>query len=374
MAEQRYIALVDLDAFYASVEEAEDPALAGKPLLIGGSPTSRGVVATASYAARKFGCRSAMPMSQAVRHCPDAVVMRPRFNLYRTYSERVMEILRRESETVQQMSVDEAYVDLTPVAGSMGEAASIARRMQGRIRVDAGLPCSVGVAANKMVAKVACESGKPAGFVVVEPGEEARFLAERDVRALPGVGPRSAMRLKAHGFETLGQVAQGSPEALATALGPWGIALRRRALGEDDSPVATDRETKSISSEETFAEDISERAPLAAELEAMAGRVARSLERHGFVGRTVTLKLRRADFTTLTRSSSRESATAQADAILADALRLLDANWEEGEPVRLIGVGVSNLRPVQAAGQYRMDALLEATAQAAERNDNTLRT
>ena len=371
---QRYIALVDLDAFYASVEEAEDPALVGKPLLIGGSPTSRGVVATASYAARKFGCRSAMPMSQAVRLCPNAVVMRPRFNLYRTYSERVMEILRRESEIVQQMSVDEAYVDLTPVAGSMGEAASIARRMQGRIRVDAGLPCSVGVAANKMVAKVACESGKPAGFVVVEPGSEARFLAERDVRALPGVGPRSAMRLKAHGFETLGQVAQGSPEALATALGPWGIALRRRALGEDYSPVATDRETKSISSEETFAEDISERSPLAAELEAMAGRVARSLERHGFVGRTVTLKLRRADFTTLTRSSSRESATAHADAILADALRLLDANWEEGEPVRLIGVGVSNLRPVQAAGQYRMDALLEETAGAVERTDNTLRT
>ncbi len=371
---QRYIALVDLDAFYASVEEAEDPALVGKPLLIGGSPTSRGVVATASYAARKFGCRSAMPMSQAVRLCPNAVVMRPRFNLYRTYSERVMEILRRESELVQQMSVDEAYIDLTPVAGSMGEAASIARRMQGHIRVDAGLPCSVGVAANKMVAKVACESGKPAGFVVVEPGDEARFLAERDVRALPGVGPRSAMRLKAHGFETLGQVAQGSPEALATVLGPWGVALRRRAMGEDDSPVATDRETKSISSEETFAEDISERAPLAAELEAMAGRVARSLERHGFVGRTVTLKLRRADFTTLTRSSSRESATAQADAILADALRLLDANWEEGEPVRLIGVGVSNLRPVQAAGQYRMDALLEETAGTVERTDNTLRT
>ena len=355
MNSQRYIALLDLDAFYASVEALEEPSLAGKPLLIGGSPRSRGVVAAASYEARRYGCHSAMPMAHAVRLCPQAVVLPPRFHLYREYSERVMDILRRESGIVQQMSIDEAYVDLTPVSSGVQDAANRARRMQGRIRVDLGLPCSVGVAANKMVAKVACETGKPGGFVVVAPGTERAFLSELDVRALPGIGPRSTERLKAHGFHTLGQVASASPEALTTALGPWGAALQRRAQGEDPTPVETDRETKSVSAEETFAEDVGSHAALADELQRMASRVGQSLERYGLVGRTVTLKLRLADFTTLTRSASRDNATAQPSAILADALRLLDANWEAGTNVRLIGVGVSNLRPVRAPGQLALE-------------------
>lgn len=352
---QRYIALVDLDAFYAAVEVLEEPALTGKPLLIGGSPQSRGVVAAASYEARKYGCHSAMPMSRAVRLCPEAVILPPRFHLYREYSGRVMEILQRESGVIQQMSIDEAYVDLTPVSHDMQEAAGHAHRMQGRVRVELGLPCSVGIASNKMVAKVACETGKPGGFVVVRAGTETAFLAGLDVRSLPGIGPRSAERLKAHGFHTLGQIAAAPPEALVTILGPWGAALKRRAQGEDSSPVETDRETKSVSSEETFAEDVSLREPLAEELRRMVGRVARSLQDHGLVGRTVTLKLRHADFTTLTRSTSRDNATAQADAILADALHLLDANWEAGTNIRLIGVGVSNLRPVQAPGQLPLE-------------------
>lgn len=352
---QRYIALLDLDAFYASVEVLEEPSLAGKPLLIGGSPASRGVVAAASYEARKYGCHSAMPMARAVRLCPEAVVLRPRFHLYREYSGRVMDVLQRESAVIQQMSIDEAYVDLSPVSSDMQEAASRAHRMQGRIRVDLGLPCSVGLASNKMVAKVACETGKPGGFVVVEQGTEAAFLADLDVRSLPGIGPRSTERLKAHGFHTLGQIAAASPEALVTVLGPWGAALKRRAQGEDPSPVDAERETKSVSAEETFAEDVSVRETLVDELRQMSERVARSLERHGLVGRTVTLKIRLSDFTTLTRSTSRDNATAYADAILADALHLLDANWEPGTNVRLIGVGVSNLRPVQAPGQLALD-------------------
>ena len=353
--DQRYIALVDLDAFYASVEVLEEPSLAGKPLLIGGSPTSRGVVAAASYEARKYGCHSAMPMSRAVRLCPEAIVLPPRFHLYREYSGRVMDILQRESGVIQQMSIDEAYVDLTPVSSGMQEAVSRAHRMQGRVRVDLGLPCSVGIANNKMVAKVACETGKPGGFVIVEPGTEPAFLADLDVRSLPGIGPRSTERLKTHGFHTLGQVAEASPESLVTVLGPWGAALKRRAQGEDPSPVETDRGTKSVSAEETFAEDVNARESLAEELRSMADRVSRSLERHGLVGRTVTLKLRLSDFTTLTRSTSRDNATAHADAILADALRLLDANWETRTSVRLIGVGVSNLRPVQAPGQLALN-------------------
>ena len=352
---QRYIALLDLDAFYASVEVLEDPSLAGKPLLIGGNPQSRGVVAAASYEARRYGCHSAMPTSRAVRLCPEAVILPPRFHLYREYSERVMDILHRESGIIQQMSIDEAYVDLTPVSGDMQEAVSRARRMQGRIRVDLGLPCSVGVASNKMVAKVACETGKPGGFVIVEPGTESAFLEDLDVRSLPGIGPRSTERLKSHGYHTLGQIAATPPEALVAVLGPWGAALKRRAQGEDPSPVDAERETKSVSAEETFGEDVSVRETLVEELKRMAERIAQSLEKHGLVGRTVTLKLRLTDFTTLTRSTSRDNATAHGDAILADALRLLDANWEPGTRVRLIGVGVSNLRPVQAPGQLALE-------------------
>ncbi len=351
----RYIALVDLDAFYASVEALERPELAGRPLLIGGSPTGRGVVAAASYEARAFGCHSAMPMARALRLCPGAVVLSPRFTVYRAYSKRVMDLLARESDLIEQMSIDEAYVDLTPVASTIAEAEDLGRRMQGRIRVELGLPCSVGLASSKTVAKVACETGKPAGFVVVRPGAEAEFLAGLPVGKLPGIGPRSAERLKAAGFDTLGMVAGAPVARLTSALGPWGAALQRRARGEDPSPVRTERQTKSVSAEETFAEDVAAAAELHEEIAKMSERIAGSLARHGLVGRTVTLKLRSADFTTITRSASRATATAHAEAILAEADRLLDANWTEGDPVRLIGVGVSNLRPANAPGQLRMD-------------------
>jgi DNA polymerase-4 len=346
---------VDLDAFYASCEMLEDPSLEGKPLLIGGSPQSRGVVAAASYAARKFGCHSAMPMSRALRLCPEAVVLHPNFTLYRDYSQQVMDVLRRESELVQQMSIDEAYVDLTSVAESMEEAEGLAHRMQARIRVDLGLPASVGLAPSKLVAKVACETGKPQGFVVVRAGEEPGFLAPLPVKALPGIGPRSEQRLLASGFATLGQVSDAPMASVMAALGPWGAVLQRRARGEDLSPVSTDRETKSVSAEETFAQDVTEEGTLRDEATRLAGRVAESLEKHGLVARTVTLKLRGADFHTITRSSSREQSTADAGVIAGEALRLLSANWAVGEPVRLIGVGTSNLRLTHAPGQLAMD-------------------
>ena len=353
--EERFVALVDLDAFYASVEVLEQPELKGQPLLIGGSPTGRGVVAAASYEARVFGCHSAMPMARAIKLCPTATILRPRFTLYREYSSRVMDILRLESPLVEPMSIDEAYVELTDVASTAAEAEGLAHRMQARIRVDLGLPSSVGLAPSKMVAKVACETGKPAGFVVVRRGEEAAFLAGLSVDKLPGVGPRSTQWLKAHGYETLGDLAATPTEQLTSVLGPRGALLQRRARGEDHSPVKPERETKSVSAEETFAEDVTERETLREELTRMASRVADSLFRHGLVARTVTLKLRSADFTTVTRSASRAQSTALADAILEEALHLLDANWEEGHPVRLIGVGVSNLRPVQAPGQLAME-------------------
>ena len=352
--EQRYIALVDLDAFYASCEVLEQPDLAGKPLLIGGSPEGRGVVAAASYEARAFGCHSAMPMGRALRLCPWATVLHPRFHLYRDYSLRVMDILRRESPLVEQMSIDEAYVELTPSASSMTEAEGLAHRMQGRVRVELGLPASVGLAGSKMVAKIACETGKPKGFVTVRAGTEAAFLSELEVGALPGIGPQPAKRLKAKGFHTLGQVAEAETKLVIASLGLWGAVLQRRAAGIDPSPVSVNHETKSMSAEETFATDVDEAETLEEELTSMSARLAESLDKKGLVARTITLKLRSSDFTTIMRSASRKQATANSDAIREDALRLLSSNWQPGHPVRLIGMGVSSLKSVQGPGQLML--------------------
>ena len=356
MAIHRRIVLVDLDAFYASVEEMEQPSLRGQPLLIGGSPEGRGVVAAASYAAREYGCHSAMPMGQALRLCPHAVVLPTRHKLYSEYSKRVMDLLAQESPFVQQVSIDEAYVDFTAVTTATAGAEALAHRIQGRILVDLGLPCSIGLASNKMVAKVACENGKPSGFVVVEPGDEAAFLAPLEASALPGIGPRSSERLRGAGLHTLGQVAASPVATLTSILGPWGAVLQRRAAGEDDSPLTTERETKSISSEETFATDVDDAERLHVELERLVKSVAGSLDRKELVARTVTLKLRYADFTTITRSASRPTATADPAMIQRTAEQLLGANWEAGTPVRLLGVGVSNLRHRHAEGQLVMEA------------------
>lgn len=352
---KRFVALVDLDAFYTSAETLEKPSLAGKPLLVGGSPTTRGVVAAASYEARMYGCRSAMPMSQAVRLCPSAVILKPRFSIYRKYSQQVMEILRRESSLVEQVSIDEAYVDLTHLVDNMKEAEGLAHRMQGRIRLDLGLPASVGLAPSKLVAKVACEIGKPQGFVVVKQGEEAAFLSGLDIRALPGIGPRTTQKLRNSGFETLGQIACAPLKTITSVLGSYGGIIHRRARGEDQSPIITQRETKSVSAEETFAEDISDAQTLTIEVQRLAERISASLIEHGLVARTMTLKLRTADFLTITRSSSRHRSTASAEAIVLDILQLLFTNWTVGDPIRLIGVGASNLRLVREPDQLAMD-------------------
>lgn len=351
--------MVDLDAFFASVEVIEHPELRGKPLLIGGSPSGRGVVAAASYEARQYGVHSAMPMSQALRRCPEAKVLPARHQVYRDYSSRVMALLNEVTDVVQQVSIDEAYLELTPVAGSIREAEALMRDLQGRVRDEIGLPCSVGLASNKMVAKVACETGKPNGFVIVLPGNEAGFLAGLPVRQLPGIGPRSAERLNAQGFETLGQVASAPLHRLTALMGPWGAVLQRHAQGQDESPLHTEREAKSISSEQTFPIDIDQVEPLDERMARMSTEVGESLQRHELVARTVTLKLRFADFTTTTRSISRPNATASPEAIHEAAVQLLMANWTPGQPVRLVGVGVSNLRPRQAPGQLPLVALLQ---------------
>ena len=351
----RYIALVDLDAFFASVEILECPELKGKPVLIGGSASRRGVVAAASYEARKFGVHSAMPMALALRRCPQAVVLSTRHQLYRQYSNRVMDILREATSLVQQMSIDEAYMDLAEVANSLAEAEAVMLRVQKHVWDKVGLPCSVGLAASRMVAKISCETGKPRGFVLIAPGEEAEFLAPLPVREMPGIGPKAAERLLAEGLNTLGELAAAPLPQLMSLFGPWGAVLQRRAMGEDPSPVQTERETKSISSEETFAQDIDDQQVLYEELGRLSEQVAESLRKQDYLARTVTLKLRYADFTTITRSISRPNATANPQTIEGVARQLLDANWDQGQAVRLLGVGVSNLHLRQVEGQLAME-------------------
>ncbi|MFL7791896.1 MAG: DNA polymerase IV, partial [Anaerolineae bacterium] len=245
-----------MDAFFAAVEVLENPDLAGKPVVVGGRPEERGVVAAASYPARAFGVRSAIPMARALRLCPQAVILPPRHDAYRTYSRRVMAILRETSLLVEQMSVDEAYLDLTDQVDEWEEAVEIARRLQARVRDEIGLSSSLGVATNKLVAKVASDRDKPGGLTVVQPGEEAAFLAPLPVRVLWGVGPVTAQKLAEMGAATVGELARVGEEGLIARFGRHGAEMARQARGVDERPVTTEHERKSISQETTFSSDL----------------------------------------------------------------------------------------------------------------------
>ena len=283
----RHIIHADLDAFYAAVEQLDNPELRGLPVLVGGRPEGRGVVATASYEARRFGVHSAMPMATAVRQCPDGIIVRPRFDRYREMSGLVMDIFRDVTEVIQPVSLDEAYLDVTEAAANRSPIA-IAIDIKERVSAETGLTVSVGLGSGKTVAKIASDLQKPDGLVVVPTGEEAYFLASLAVGKLVGVGPKSAARLHDEGVDTIGQLAT-MPEAwFARHFGKRGDSIRNRARGIDHDPVQTSREAKSISAETTFAEDLpgnsdDERAELMAIVERLSGRVARSLPGKGLV-------------------------------------------------------------------------------------------
>lgn len=359
LIKQRLVSLVDLDAFFAAVEVLERPNLRDLPVLIGGNPSSRGVVAAASYEARKFGVHSAMPMSQAVRLCPQAVVLRPRFDLYRQYSRKVMAILRTVTKELEQTSIDEAYLELTSVITCAMEAEQIMRGVQRLIIDRVGLTCSVGLGSNKLIAKMACEAAKPAGFLIVSPGGEEDFLIGKPVEKLPGIGPASAERLKMHDWGTIDKLACAPLNILIGALGQRGAVLQSRARGEDASPVRPRREAKSISGEETFAQDVGDSTRLFCEMKRIAGEITKALHQRGLVARTVTLKLRYADFTTITRSMSQPYFTSSEVVILESARELLGRNWSDGQLVRLIGVGVSNLSSISMPGQLAFGQIAE---------------
>ena len=339
------LAHLDLDAFFAAVEELEDPSLRTKPLIVGGDPHGRGVVATANYVARAYGIHSAMSAAEALRRCPQAVFVRPRHSLYRDYSRTVWESVRAIVPTVERTGLDEGYLELGEVAPDFLRARELAEAVQTAVRGTTSLTCSLGVAASKVVAKVASDARKPGGITVVLPGREAAFLGPLAVRKLPGVGPRSAERLARAGIETVGALAALDDDVLRTLLpGKVGRLLRDRARGIDSRRLELSSERISISNEETFPRDISERDRLHEELRRMAERLSEHLKRDGQAARTVTTKLRYADFSIRTRSLTLDVAVDDAQTIGDLACRLLDrALADRPGALRLVGVGVKSL-------------------------------
>ena len=339
----RRIIHLDMDAFYASVEQRDDPALQGKPVAVGGSAQSRGVVAASSYEARAFGVRSAMPMARAVRLCPDLVIVRPDFSRYRAVSRQVMAILRSATPLVEPLSLDEAYLDVTQNHWNEPLATNVAKRLKGLIREETGLSASAGVAPNKFLAKIASGWRKPDGLTVIAPERVEMFLQRLPVETLWGVGPVTAKKLRAIGIERLVDVRGADAELLARTVGSLAGWLARLSRGDDPRPVQPDRPWKSLSAETTYAEDLEELRAMRAELERLAQRVAASLEKKSLRARTVTIKVRYADFTTVTRSHTAGAPTCDAREIAARALALLDRTDAAQRPVRLLGVGTHGL-------------------------------
>ncbi|MFD4974147.1 DNA polymerase IV [Streptomyces sp. NPDC058424] len=359
---------LDMDAFFASAEQASKPSLRGKAVVVGGLGP-RGVVATASYEARVFGVHSAMPMAQARRLAPNAAYLVPRFAFYRSISERVMGLLRALSPLVEPLSLDEAFVDLE--AGGAAWDAESARLAGTKLRADiqavTGLTGSVGLAAAKMLAKIGSEQAKPDGLVLIEPGTERALLGPLSVRTLPGVGPATGDHLRRAGIHTVEEIAEAGEDELVRLLGKaHGHALYAMALAHDERPVVAEREAKSVSVEDTYDVDIHDRVRVALEVQRLADRCVRRLRGAGLSGRTIVLKVRRYDFSTLTRSETLRGPTDDPAVIREAAARLLDSVDTTGG-VRLLGVGVSGLADYTQEDLFAQAAGAQAEGPAEER-------
>jgi DNA polymerase-4 len=339
------LAHLDLDAFFAAVEELEDPSFRSHPLVVGGDPRGRGVVSTANYVARRFGIHSAMSCAEALRRCPHAVFVRPRHALYREYSQAVWAAVHEVVPLVERTGLDEGYLDFAGLAGTFTRARAVAEAVQTSVRAATSLSCSLGVAPTKVVAKIASDRRKPGGVTVVPAGTEAGFLAPFPVRALPGVGPRAEQRLAVAGVTTIGQLAALSdPDLRALLTGQVGRMLRDRARGIDPRGLETTSERISISVEETFERDLHERELLHAELRRMAERLGDHLRRDGLSARTVTAKLRYGDFSIRSRSTSLDVGIDDPRRIGELACALLDRGLRDRPgALRLVGVGLSGL-------------------------------
>ena len=364
----RAILHIDMDAFYASVEERNQPALAGKAVVVGGSPQGRGVVAAANYAARKYGIHSAMPAATARRLCPHAVFLPTRHAYYAEVAHQIRAIFQRYTPLVEPLSLDEAFLDVTDSRKLFGDASAIGRRVKREIAQELRLTASVGIAPNKFLAKVASDLGKPDGFVVVDPEHVLRFLDPLPVSRLWGVGKVAARRLREHGVTSIGQLRERPQVWLQQLFGKQSEHLWRLAHGMDERAVIADGETKSISHETTFERDITERDILRAWLAELTEQVGVRLRRYGLHGRTVHVKIRFADFKTITRAHTMAEASSITHELWQVAVRLLDDNLPARNPgVRLLGVGVSGFEhePIQGLlfaqvardRQVRLDAI-----------------
>ena len=345
----RTILHLDLDAFYCSVEEIQNPDLIGKPFAVGGKPNERGVVASCSYAARAMGVRSAMPMSRALQLCRELLVIPGRHKLYGEYSESVMEKLRDLTPLVEQISIDEAFLDISDIRE---DPVRFALDLQADIRVDLQLPSSIGIASNKLVAKIATEVGKksskrknepPFGFTLVPAGEEAKFLAPLPADMLWGVGPKTFARLTELGIYTIGDIAAWPEKELINLFGENGRDLWHHAQGIDNRPIVTEYETKSVSQETTYNVDVRDEKTLEKTLREQSKDVARQLRKNDLAGKTIKLKIRWSDFTTLSRQVTLPTSTDNEDEIFHTAVKLMKAVRKPNQAVRLIGVGVSGI-------------------------------
>lgn len=364
----RTILHIDLDAFYCAVEETRNPTLRGKAFAVGGKPDERGVVASCSYAARRMGVRSAMPMAKALRLCPGLIIVSSRHRLYGEVSQQVMERLHDLTPLVEQISIDEAFLDISEIHE---RPELVARRLQSRIHEELDLPCSIGIASNKLVAKIATEVGKslalreikekgeikpPNAVTVVPFGEEAAFLAPLPADMLWGVGPKTSARLTELGIYTIGDLARWPESELIRMFGENWRDLARHSRGIDDRPIATEHETKSISQEITFSKDVRDDAVLQKTLREMSAEVGAQLRKNHLAGKTIKLKLRWPDFTTLTRQTTLDSPTDRDEEIENTALDLMRSVRKPYQAVRLIGVGVTGLgRPIRQLGLWDMD-------------------
>lgn len=343
MSTNRTILHVDMDAFFTSVEQRDRPELRGRPVVVGAPPDKRGVVAAASYEARKFGIHSAMPSRTAFRLCPQAVFLRGDHAKYDCESERVMAILRQFTPLVEQVSVDEAYLDVTASLRLLGTGEQIAREIKRRIHEATGLTASVGVAPNMFLAKLASDMRKPNGLVMITDATKLDLLRPLPIGRIAGIGKKTEPVFHDLGIHTIGDLQRFPIETLRAKFGVWADEVKARALGEDDRPVESSSEVKSISNETTFDEDVRELGMLERTVRELADEVGRRLRAEGVRARTVQLKLRWADFTTLTRRATLPEATDDEGRIAAVALQLMQVELKEPRPVRLIGVGGQNL-------------------------------
>ena len=359
MAANRSIIHLDMDAFYASVEQLDHPAYRGKPVVVGADPkggAGRGVVAACSYEARRFGIRSAMPISHAYRLCPGAVFVRPRIHRYSEMSDRIFAILREYTDLMEPLSIDEAFMDVTASQRLFGPAEIIARTLKARIRSELGLVASIGLAPNKFLAKVGSDLGKPDGCVTVAPGQERAFLDLLPISRLWGVGPKTEMRLQQMGFRTIGQIARSRVEDLESVLGQGGRDIWEMANGEDDRLVEPEQEAKSIGTEHTFSEDTEDSAAIRRTLLELSDKVGSRLRQEGVLAGGVTLKFRDHRFHTVTRAAILDPPTDVGDDLFREAWRLLQRIEWKGSRVRLLGVTASRLAPLSgpAVGQLSL--------------------